>query len=65
VGQAGRLEEAKQALQKAIAVAPKSCPLIRVEDYEHMLEDLHKAGYTDNDVAHAIEHVLGRIGAAA
>jgi adenylate cyclase len=53
LGQAGRLEEAKQSLQKAIAVAPKSfdmsvrqrAPWFRVEDYEHMLEGLRKAGW--------------------
>jgi adenylate cyclase len=53
LGQAGRLEEAKQALQDAIAVAPKSfdmyvrqrVPWMRPEDYEHMLEGLRKAGW--------------------
>jgi adenylate cyclase len=53
LGQAGRLEEAKQALQKAIAIAPKSfdmyvrqrAPWFRVEDYQHMLEGLRKAGW--------------------
>jgi adenylate cyclase len=52
-GQVGRSEEARQALQKAIAVAPKSfdmyvrqrAPWFRVEDYEHMLEGLRKAGW--------------------
>jgi adenylate cyclase len=53
LGQTGRLDEAKQALQTAIAVAPKSfdiyvrqrAPWMRVEDYEHMLEGLRKAGW--------------------
>jgi adenylate cyclase len=55
LGQAGRLEEAKQALQKAIAVTPGSfdmyvrqrAPWMRTEDYEHMLEGLRKAGWED------------------
>jgi adenylate cyclase len=53
LGQLGRFEEAKQALRQAIAVAPKSfdmfvrqrAPWVRVEDYEHMLEGLRKAGW--------------------
>ena len=53
LGQAGRLEEAKQALQKAIAVAPRSfdmyvrrrAPWFRPEDHRHMLEGLQKAGW--------------------
>jgi ABC-type molybdate transport system substrate-binding protein len=53
LGQAGRFDEAKQALQKAIAVAPKSfdmyvrhrAPWFRPEDYTHMLEGLRKAGW--------------------
>ena len=53
LGQAGRFDEAKQALQKAIAVAPKSfemyvrhrAPWFRPEDYSHMLEGLRKAGW--------------------
>jgi adenylate cyclase len=53
LGQAGRLDEAKQALEKLIAVAPKTIdmivrqrvPWMRVEDYEHMLEGLRKAGW--------------------
>jgi adenylate cyclase len=53
LGQAGRLDEAKQALERLIAVAPKSIdmyvrqrlPWWRVEDYEHMLEGLRKAGW--------------------
>jgi adenylate cyclase len=53
LGQVGRLDEAKQALEKTIAVAPKSidmyvrqrAPWWRVEDYEHMLEGLRRAGW--------------------
>jgi adenylate cyclase len=53
LGQAGRLDEAKEALQHAIAISPKSfdmfvrqrAPWMRVEDYEHMLEGLRKAGW--------------------
>jgi adenylate cyclase len=52
-GQNGRLDKAKQALQQAIALAPKSfdiyvrqrAPWMRSEDYEHMLEGLRKAGW--------------------
>jgi adenylate cyclase len=51
LGQVGRLDEAKQVLRKAIAIAPKSfsmftrqrVPWMRIEDYEHMLEGLRKA----------------------
>ena len=53
LGQAGRLEEAKQALQRTITVAPQSfnmyvrrrAPWFRPEDHEHMLEGLRKAGW--------------------
>jgi adenylate cyclase len=53
LGQAGRFEAAMQALEKAIAVAPKSFDMSvrqrpaswRPEDYEHMLEGLRKAGW--------------------
>jgi len=53
LGQAGRLEEAMQALQKAIAIAPKSFDMSvrqrpaswQAEDHEHMLEGLRKAGW--------------------
>jgi adenylate cyclase len=53
LGQAGRLDEAKQALQTAIAAAPKSfdmyvrqrAPWFRPEDYDHVLEGLRKAGW--------------------
>jgi tetratricopeptide (TPR) repeat protein len=48
LGQAGRQDEAMQALQKAITIAPKSFDMSvrqrpaswRPEDYEHMLEGL-------------------------
>jgi len=53
LGQAGRLDEAKQALQKAIAISLKSFdmyvrqrpPWMRPADHEHMLEGLRKAGW--------------------
>jgi len=53
LGQTDRIDEAKQALQKAIAVAPEAfdmyvrqpVPWMRVADYEHMLEGLRKAGW--------------------
>jgi adenylate cyclase len=51
-GQLGRIEEAKQALEKAMAIAPtafqlytrKRSPWMRPEDHTHMLEGLRKAG---------------------
>ena len=53
LGQIGRIEEAKEALEKAIAVAPAAfemyvgqrVPWHRPEDYAHMLEGLRKAGW--------------------
>jgi adenylate cyclase len=53
LGQIGRTAEAKDALKKAIAVAPASfdafvrrrVPWHRPEDYAHMLEGLRKAGW--------------------
>jgi len=53
LGQLGRADEAKQALEKAIAVAPavfdifvrQGVPWIRPEDHAHMVEGLHKAGW--------------------
>ena len=53
LGQAGRVEEAKEALEKAIAVAPAAfemyvrqrVPWHRPEDYAHMLDGLRKAGW--------------------
>jgi adenylate cyclase len=55
LGQLGRTAEAKQALEKAIAVAPavfdvyvrQRVPWHRPEDYAHMLEGLRKAGWKD------------------
>jgi adenylate cyclase len=52
LGQLGRSEEAKEALEKAIAVAPAAfemyvrqrVPWYRPEDYTHMLDGLRKAG---------------------
>jgi len=54
LGQIGRIEEAKQTLEKAIAMAPTSfemfvrrrVPWHRPEDYAHMLEGLCKAGWS-------------------
>jgi adenylate cyclase len=53
LGQLGRLEAAKAALEKAIAVAPASfdafvrrcVPWHRPDDHAHMLEGLRKAGW--------------------
>jgi adenylate cyclase len=53
LGQLGRTEEAKEALEKAIAIAPGSfdmyvrgrVPWMRPEDHAHMLEGLRKAGW--------------------
>jgi adenylate cyclase len=53
LGQTGRVEEATQALEKAIAMAPASfdmfvrrrVPWHRPEDHAHMLEGLRKAGW--------------------
>jgi adenylate cyclase len=53
LGQLGRTEEAKEALEKAIAVAPGSfdmyvcnrVPWIRAEDHAHMVNGLRKAGW--------------------
>jgi adenylate cyclase len=53
LGQLGLVDEAKQVLQRAIALFPKSfemsvrqrLPWMRPEDYEHMLEGLRKAGW--------------------
>jgi adenylate cyclase len=50
--QLGRIEEAKEALEKAIAVAPaafemyvrRRVPWHRPEDHAHMVEGLRKAG---------------------
>jgi adenylate cyclase len=53
LGQAGRIEEAKEMLAKAVAMAPASfdmfvrrrVPWHRPEDHAHMLEGLRKAGW--------------------
>jgi adenylate cyclase len=53
LGQLGRIGEAKDALEKAIAIAPAAfemyvsgrVPWIRLEDHAHMLEGLRKAGW--------------------
>lgn len=53
LGQMGSVQEARESLQRAITIAPKSfdmyvrCrhPRYRPEDYEHMLEGLRKAGW--------------------
>ena len=53
LGQLGRIEEAKEALEKAIAIMPASfdmyvhqrVPWMRPEDYDHMLDGLRKAGW--------------------
>jgi adenylate cyclase len=53
LGQFGRTEEAKEALEKAIAIVPASfemyvrgrVPWMRAEDHTHMLEGLRKAGW--------------------
>jgi adenylate cyclase len=55
LGQLGRIEEAKQVLEKAIAIAPtafqsyvrKCPPWMRPEDHAHMLEGLRKAGWRE------------------
>jgi adenylate cyclase len=55
LGQLGRIEEAKDALEKAIAIAPASfdmyvrgrVPWMRPEDHAHMLEGLRKAGWRE------------------
>ena len=52
LGQLGRIEEARDALEKAIAIAPaafemyvsRRVPWMRPEDHAHMLEGLRKAG---------------------
>jgi adenylate cyclase len=52
LGQLGQIEEAKRALQKAIAIAPAAfdmyvrerVPWRRLEDHAHMIDGLRKAG---------------------
>jgi adenylate cyclase len=53
LGQSGRIEEAKEVLAKAIAIAPaafdmfvrRRVPWHRPEDHAHMVEGLRKAGW--------------------
>ena len=53
LGQVGRIEEAKEALEKAVAIAPAAfdrfvrtrVPWHRPEHYAHMLDGLRKAGW--------------------
>jgi adenylate cyclase len=53
LGQTGRTEEARAALETAVSVAPatfdmyvrKRVPWMRPEDHAHMLEGLRKAGW--------------------
>jgi adenylate cyclase len=55
LGQAGQIEEAREALQNAIAIAPASSdrcvrgrqPWFRPEDHAHLLEGLRKAGWRE------------------
>src|SRR5262249_15078484 len=55
LGQLGRIDEAKEALQNAIAIAPAAfdmyvrehVPWRRPQDHAHMLEGLHKAGWRE------------------
>jgi adenylate cyclase len=54
LGQLGRTAEAKEALEKAIAIRPatfdfyvRRVPWHRPEDHAHMLEGLRKAGWRD------------------
>ena len=55
LGQTGRVEEARQALEQALAIAPTAfylyvgqrVPWMRAEDHAHMLEGLHKAGWRE------------------
>jgi adenylate cyclase len=55
LGQTGRVEEARQALEQALAIAPTAfylyvrqrVPWMRAEDHAHMLEGLRKAGWRD------------------
>jgi adenylate cyclase len=52
LAQTGRIDEAKETLEKAIAIAPASfdmyvrsrAPWMRPEDHAHILEGLRKAG---------------------
>ena len=56
LGQTGRIDEARAALAKAVAIAPASfdlyvrgrAPWHRPEDYAHMLDGLRKAGWSQD-----------------
>jgi adenylate cyclase len=49
LGQLGRVDEAQDALRKAVAASPffvrQPLPYVRPEDHEHMLDGLRKAGW--------------------
>jgi adenylate cyclase len=53
LGQLGRIDEARVALQQAMTISPATFdlyvrsrqPWVRPEDYEHMLDGLRKAGW--------------------
>jgi adenylate cyclase len=55
IGQTGRIEEARQAPEQALAITPTSfylyvrqrVPSMRAEDHAHMLEGLRNAGWRD------------------
>jgi len=55
LGQVGRIEEAKKALEEAVSIAPAQfdmyvrgrVPWMRPEDHAHMLEGLRKAGWSE------------------
>jgi adenylate cyclase len=55
LGQTGRAEEARQALEQALAISPTAfylyvrqrVPWMRAEDHAHMLEGLRKAGWRE------------------
>jgi adenylate cyclase len=55
LGQLGRTEEARVALERSIAVSPREydvyvrnrIPWMRPEDYEHMLDGMRKAGWRE------------------
>ena len=53
LGQLGRIDEAREALEKAVTIAPavfdlyvrQRAPWLRPEDHTHMLDGLRKAGW--------------------
>ena len=55
LGQLGRIDEAKEVIEKGMAVAPDAfdlyvrqpMPELRPEDHAHLLEGLHKAGWRE------------------